>query len=92
MHKRITPTTDNYMKMVWLLKHKDFKNTIKQLKNITVKSKNLLFTSLKLTIGDKYNTTGDIFLLERIFPTLFGAFEELSEEVETQIMKSSTTS
>ena len=29
LHKRITPTTDNYMKMVWLLKDKQFKDTLR---------------------------------------------------------------
>ena len=39
MHKRITPETDPYMKMVWMLKHKDFKETLKKLRSITVQSK-----------------------------------------------------
>ena len=38
MHKRITPDTDPYMKMVWMLKHSDFKKTLKDLRSVTVKS------------------------------------------------------
>lgn len=40
-----------------------------------------------LSLGRKYTISGDVFLLERIFPTLFGAFEELAEEVETLIIR-----
>ena len=39
MHKRITPDTDPYMKMVWMLKHPHFKKTLKDLRAVTVKSK-----------------------------------------------------
>jgi len=39
MHKRVTPETDPYMKMVWMLKHSDFKETLKELKSIKVTSK-----------------------------------------------------
>ena len=71
--------------MVWMLKNKQFKQTLKELKHIKVNSnqtsKSIIFK------GGKYTIAGDIFLLERIFPTLFGAFEELSEEVETLIIR-----
>lgn len=38
MHKKITPDTDPYMKMVWMLKSPEFKQTLKQLKQIKVNS------------------------------------------------------
>ncbi len=89
MHKNISTSEDSYAKMVWLLRNKQFKGMLNKLKRIKVKRKrSTKYVIVLMWIGGKHLIAGDIFLLERVFPTLFGAFEELSEEIEDFIDRS----